>query len=179
MQARYAAAPENTTNLVGLFAGVSGWRRVQIVQNVTIVLDERTAAWRRIQAATQNVSASRFVGQMLHQKRTGTPACDETMRRFLNEEPLEFSWAGGRHPTREALHVRDAHGGYSRLRVRAGRARTTQAGAPLRSATSRGGGTVCWLRPLEAGRAVRLTQCRRCAGAVLPGERHRGAERCR
>jgi hypothetical protein len=45
---------------------------------------------------------------MLHQQMTGTLAYGEAMRRFLNEEPLEFSGVGGRRPTREALHDRDA-----------------------------------------------------------------------
>jgi hypothetical protein len=93
--------------------------------DVTIVPDERTAAWLRIQAAKQNVSVLRCVGQMLHQQMTDALAYDEAMRRFLSEEPLEFSWVGGRRPTREALHDRDALRRYSRLRVRARRARTT------------------------------------------------------
>ena len=81
------------------------WR---VVRNLTIVLDERTAAWLRIQAAKQNLSVSRFVGQMLEQRMTGALAYDEAMRRFLNEAPLEFRWVGGRRPAREDLHDRDA-----------------------------------------------------------------------
>ncbi|MHB1872817.1 MAG: CopG family transcriptional regulator [Steroidobacteraceae bacterium] len=78
------------------------------MKNVTIVLDERTAAWPRIQAAKQNLSVSRRVGQMLSKQMTGAQAYDESMRRFLNEEPLEFGWVGGRRPAREELHDRDA-----------------------------------------------------------------------
>lgn len=78
------------------------------MKNVTIVLDERTAAWVRVQAAKQNTSVSRFLGEILHQRMTDTHAYDEALRRFLSEEPLKFKWADGRRPTREELHDRDA-----------------------------------------------------------------------
>lgn len=77
------------------------------MKNVTITLDERTAGWLRIQAAKQNMSVSRFVGEILHGQMTGARAYDEAMRRFLREEPLEFAWEGGHRPTREELHDRD------------------------------------------------------------------------
>ncbi len=77
------------------------------MKNVTIVLDERTAAWLRVQAAKQSLSVSRFVGQMLHRQMTDAHRYDEAMRRFLSEPPLEFGWVGGRRPAREALHDRD------------------------------------------------------------------------
>ena len=78
-----------------------------MMKNVTITMEERTAAWVRIQAARQNMSVSRFVAETLHKQMTDARAYDEAMRRFLSEEPLEFHWAEGRRPTREELHERD------------------------------------------------------------------------
>ena len=77
------------------------------MKNVTIAMDNRTAAWIRVQAARHNMSVSRFVGEILHQQMTDTRAYDEAMRRFLGEELLEFEWADGRRPTREELHDRN------------------------------------------------------------------------
>jgi hypothetical protein len=78
------------------------------MKNVTIAMDQRTAAWVRIQAAKQNMSVSRFVGEILHRQMTEAHAYDEAMRRFLGEEPLVFDWENGRRPTREELHDRNA-----------------------------------------------------------------------
>jgi hypothetical protein len=78
------------------------------MKNVTITLDERTAAWIRVQAARQSKSVSRFVGEILHKQMMDTRAYNEAMRRFLSEEPLEFAWTDGHRPTREELHDRDA-----------------------------------------------------------------------
>ena len=36
--------------------------------NVTITLDEQAAAWARVQAAEGNVSLSRYVGELIHDK---------------------------------------------------------------------------------------------------------------
>jgi hypothetical protein len=38
------------------------------MKNVTITLDEKTAAWARQHAARRNISLSRFVGELLHEK---------------------------------------------------------------------------------------------------------------
>jgi hypothetical protein len=79
-----------------------------LLKNVTIAMDKSTAAWVRVQAAKQNMSVSRFVGEILYQQMTGARAYDEGMRRFLGEEPLQFEWTDGRRPTREELHDRNA-----------------------------------------------------------------------
>ncbi len=78
------------------------------MKNVTIVLDERTAAWPRVQAAKRNLRVSHFVGEILHNQMTDARTCDEAMRHDLSEAPLVFDWVGGRRPAREDLHHRDA-----------------------------------------------------------------------
>lgn len=78
------------------------------MKNLTIALDERTAAWVRVQAARQNISVSRYLGEILHRQMAEVRAYDEAMRRFLSEPPLKFGWADGRRPARGELHDRDA-----------------------------------------------------------------------
>jgi hypothetical protein len=53
------------------------------MKNVTITLDERTAAWARVYAARHNMSVSRLVGEMLQGRMREHKDYDEAMRRFL------------------------------------------------------------------------------------------------
>lgn len=78
------------------------------MKNVTITLDEKTAAWVRIHAARQNKSVSRLVGEMLHDLMHERREYEQAMRRFLSKPPVAFKWKGGRRPTRDELHDRDA-----------------------------------------------------------------------
>jgi hypothetical protein len=54
-----------------------------ITKNVTITLDERTAAWVRVCAARHNTSVSRIVGEMPEQRMGELREYDAAMRRFL------------------------------------------------------------------------------------------------
>ena len=76
------------------------------MKNVTITLDEETAAWARIYAARHNTSVSRMVGELLRQRRGEMHAYDEAMRRFLSKTPVKLSRTGGRYPPRSDLHDR-------------------------------------------------------------------------
>jgi hypothetical protein len=76
------------------------------MKNVTITLDEQTAAWVRIYAAQHNTSVSRIVGEMLQQRMQASQEYDEAMRRFLSKKPVRLSKAGTRHPKRDELHDR-------------------------------------------------------------------------
>ena len=76
------------------------------MKNVTVTLDEQTAAWARIHAAEQNVSLSRFIGEVLHERMRHSREYDEAMRGWLAEKPLKLKGAAGRYPTREELHDR-------------------------------------------------------------------------
>lgn len=78
------------------------------MKNVTITLDEATAAWIRVHAARQNMSVSRIVGEMLHEHIRGRREYDLAMGRFLAKRPVKFRPLGGRFATREELHDRDA-----------------------------------------------------------------------
>lgn len=80
------------------------------MKNVTITLDEKTAAWARVYAARHNTSVSRIVGEMLAQRMSELRAYDDSMRRYLAKAPLRMKRTGSRYATRDELHERpEAH----------------------------------------------------------------------
>jgi hypothetical protein len=76
------------------------------MKNVTITLDEKTAAWLRTSAARRGMSVSRFVGSVLHDRMREIDEYDEAMRSFLSQGPFAFEFTGGRRPARDELHDR-------------------------------------------------------------------------
>ena len=76
------------------------------MKNITITLDEETAAWARVHAAKHNKSVSRLVGEMLQGHMRKSREYDEAMRRYLAKKPFKFGKPGGRRPTREEIHDR-------------------------------------------------------------------------
>ena len=76
------------------------------MKNVTITLDEKTAAWARIYAAERGKSVSRLLGEILQQHMREVRDYNEAMRRFHAIKPFDFEWIDGHRPTREALHDR-------------------------------------------------------------------------
>ena len=77
------------------------------MKNVTITLDEETAAWARVHAAQRDMSVSRMIGDMLRGRMQEVREYDNAMRRFLAKRPVKLGRAGQRYATREALHDRD------------------------------------------------------------------------
>jgi hypothetical protein len=75
------------------------------MKNVTITLDEKTAAWARAYAAKHNTSVSRLVGEMLQQRMDELHEY-QAMRRFLAKAPVKLNRAGRRYPVRGELHDR-------------------------------------------------------------------------
>jgi hypothetical protein len=76
------------------------------VKNITITLDEKTAASVRIQAAKRGMSVSRYVGEALQQRLRELRAYNEAMRRYLGQKPVNFDFIGGGRPERNELHDR-------------------------------------------------------------------------
>ena len=76
------------------------------MKNVTITLDEKTAAWARVYAARHNTSVSRIVGEMLQRRMSELREYDEAMRRVLAKAPIRLKRAGKRYATRDGLHDR-------------------------------------------------------------------------
>jgi plasmid stability protein len=76
------------------------------MKNVTITLDERTAAWVRVYAARHDKSVSRLVGEMLQQRMGELHEYDQAMRAFLAKPPVKLKRPGTRYPKREELYDR-------------------------------------------------------------------------
>jgi hypothetical protein len=76
------------------------------VKNITITLDEKTAAWARRQAAEREMSLSRFIGESLQQDMRQAREYERAMRRFFDEEPIPLKRANRRYPKREQLYDR-------------------------------------------------------------------------
>lgn len=76
------------------------------MKNVTITLDEKTAAWARVYAARHNTSVSRMVGEMLEQRMSELRAYEDAMRRYLAKTPVRLKRNGDRYPARDELHDR-------------------------------------------------------------------------
>ncbi len=77
------------------------------VKNVTITLDEETAAWARVHAAEENMSLSRFIGEMLRRQMRESHEYQEAMRNYLSRGSFKvLRGPAERYPTREELHDR-------------------------------------------------------------------------
>ena len=77
------------------------------MKNVTITLDEQTAAWIRVYAARHNTSVSRIVGELLRERMKEGKEYEQAMRRFLSKPPVGFRWKDGGRPSLDQLHDRD------------------------------------------------------------------------
>ncbi len=78
------------------------------VKNVTITLDEEPAAWARVHAAEQDMSLSRFIGEMLRRQMRESHEYQEAMQRYLGSKFVIDLQPGERLPTREEIHDRAA-----------------------------------------------------------------------
>jgi len=75
------------------------------LKNVTITLDEPVARWARLEAARENTSVSRFVGELLAERMRGSQTYDAAMDRYLSVKPRAVS-SDRPYPTRDELHDR-------------------------------------------------------------------------
>lgn len=75
------------------------------MKNVTVTLAEEVALWVRIRAAKENLSVSRFLGDILRQQMIEEKGYEEAMDRFLSRKPLRLSDSGV-YPSRESLYDR-------------------------------------------------------------------------
>ena len=76
------------------------------MKNVTITLDETTAAWVRLHAAQHDTSVSRIVGEMLREKMHASRDYEAAMRRFLGRPPVLLTAPGQRLPSRDDINDR-------------------------------------------------------------------------
>jgi hypothetical protein len=76
------------------------------MKNITITLDERTAAWARVYAAERGKSVSRLLGEILQERMREVRDYNDAMGRFLAKKPFKFQWVDGRPPLRDELYDR-------------------------------------------------------------------------
>lgn len=76
------------------------------MKNITITLDEETAAWARVHAAERDMSLSRYVGELLRERMRHSIEYQDAMKRFLGQQPVRLKTAGKSYLTREEVHDR-------------------------------------------------------------------------
>jgi plasmid stability protein len=84
----------------------AGQNSTATMKNITITLDETTAAWARVHAAKHNKSVSRLVGEMLQQHMRESREYGEAMRHWLAKKPFKLKGRRQRYPKREELYDR-------------------------------------------------------------------------
>ena len=78
------------------------------MKNITITLDEQTAARARVQAAERSMSLSRFVGEVLRERMRKSDEYEEAYRAWRAEKPLKLKGPAQRYLTREEVNDRAA-----------------------------------------------------------------------
>jgi hypothetical protein len=76
------------------------------MKNITITLDEETAAWVRVHAAEENKSVSRLVGEILQSRMKDRREYQRAMRRYLSKPPFDLGGEPEKYPTRDELYDR-------------------------------------------------------------------------
>lgn len=75
-------------------------------RNVTITLDEETARWARVEAAKADTSVSRWIGQLLEERRRVDEHYDQARHSYRSRRATALKPAGTRYPDRDELHDR-------------------------------------------------------------------------
>lgn len=76
------------------------------MKNVTITLDEKTAAWVRVAAAREGKSVSRYIADVLKKRMHESRDYANAMRRFFERPPSRINKNGSKLPACNALHGR-------------------------------------------------------------------------
>jgi hypothetical protein len=76
------------------------------MKNLTITLDEETAARARVQAAERNMSLSRYIGEVLREQMRNSDDYEAAMRAWLAAKPFPLKGPAQRYPKREELYDR-------------------------------------------------------------------------
>lgn len=76
------------------------------MKNITITLDDETASWVRIQAAEENKSVSKLVGDMLQARMKDRRESLRVMRRYLAKPPFDMTGGPDKYPTRQEIYDR-------------------------------------------------------------------------
>jgi hypothetical protein len=74
------------------------------LKNITITVEEEVARWARIEAAKEDTSVSRLVGEMLRQRMAEEENYEKARKRALAGKP--FGKSSGKYLTRAQIHDR-------------------------------------------------------------------------
>jgi hypothetical protein len=77
-----------------------------LVRNVTITLDEETARWARIEAARHDTSVSRWLGELLEERRRASLDYPRARDSYLERTAMPLKSPGTSLPSRDARHER-------------------------------------------------------------------------
>jgi hypothetical protein len=75
-------------------------------RNVTVVMEESTARWVRVEAARRDLSVSAFLGELLEREREKDEGYQDAQDRFLRRAPRPLAPEGVAYPSRDEIHVR-------------------------------------------------------------------------
>lgn len=75
-------------------------------KNVTVTLDEDTARWIRVEAAKREMSVSRFLGEVLAERRQRVEGYEAARASFMDREARPLRTCAGPLPTRSEIHER-------------------------------------------------------------------------
>ena len=73
---------------------------------MTIVLDDDTARWARIEAARRDTSVSRLVGGLIREQMAREDRYERARRSYLAQTPMDIGSRSGAYPSREEIHRR-------------------------------------------------------------------------
>ena len=77
------------------------------MKNVTVTLDEETAARARVEAAERKMSLSRYIGEVLRKELRHSDEYEAAYRAWRHDlKPWPLKGAPQRYPTREEIHDR-------------------------------------------------------------------------
>jgi hypothetical protein len=76
------------------------------MKNVTVTLDEKTAAWARLYAAKRSMSLSRFLGELLHKTMRESQEYESAMRRYFQRQPRKLKASHADYPSRDDVNER-------------------------------------------------------------------------
>lgn len=76
------------------------------MRNVTVSLDDETAHWARIEAACHDMSVSRFVGQVLRERKATSEDFERARQSYLSRGAAPLGAKDGSLPGRDEIHRR-------------------------------------------------------------------------
>ena len=79
-------------------------------RNVTVVLEDESARWLRVEAARNDTSVSKYLGALVERERSRAEGYDDARARFMAREPRRLGTAGrelsDELPGRDEIHER-------------------------------------------------------------------------